>query len=112
MSRLCATHSSALLEMVKRKGMGRYITQSTDSVRRKTKLWLTGQAQPYDFDPYIVAALEVAKKAREMYGVQNGTCPLCAADHFLGFGAASTWIDNVTDLMVVTCQANDLRVGD
>ena len=111
MNNLCPRHSYDLLSMIKRKGMERHITQHTADVRRKTLLWLRGQSQPQDFDPYIVSSLEIIKKARDEYGAaHNGGCPLCYVEHLLG--AADAWIDNVTDLMVVTCHANGLRVGD
>ena len=112
MSKLCTRHTHDLHEDIKKKGMGRYVSLNTQDVKRKTHLWLHGAATPADFDPYVVAVLEINKKAHEEYGIpHHHTCPLCYIDHILGMRAATTWIDNVTDLMVVTCRTNNLKVG-
>lgn len=106
--KLCSTHQHDLVRAVERKGMGHYVSKSAGEATLKARRWLQGTACAQEFDPFVVSVLEINKKVSEQLGDVRGACPLCAVQHYMGSAADAEWIDNVTDLMVVTCQTNGL----
>lgn len=109
--RLCNSHGHDLYSAVKRKGMAHRITTTEQGMKDVRDRWLTGTTPEGEFDPLVVATLEVFNKADEMFGKsweKKSGCPLCAVDGILKQEAAKTWVDNITDLMLVTCIANGL----
>ena len=107
--KICARHFSDLSEQVKHKGMGSMIRPERSELFAQQ--WLAGHARVHEFDPLVVAALEVNKKATELCGaaIINGSCPLCTVTKVLqNHTADQTWIDNVTDCMLLFAKVNNL----
>jgi hypothetical protein len=109
--KMCNTHMHDLHSAIKRKGMGSMVSGSAEEATRKARLWLDGRLEtPADFDPLVASTLEVFNKAKENVGdLPDSVCPLCAVDRVLS--CATTWVDNVTDIMVLVCETNNLRRG-
>lgn len=107
--KFCNTHSHDLLAAIKRKGMGSHVSMTPGEAATKARMWLAGSLNsPRDFDPYVVSTLEVFQKAKDNFGsLPEHICPFCVADTTLK--CAATWIDNVTDAMVMVCEANGIR---
>lgn len=104
---ICNTHSHDLLKVIKDKGMVEHISLTKEQAVIKAKRWLQGNATKEQFDPYVVASLEIYQKANEQLGlIEDPVCPLCVVEQVLG--ASHSWIDNVTDLLVLFCRTNDL----
>lgn len=107
--KFCNTHGHDLLATIKRKGMGSHVSLSGEEASMKARKWLAGRLEsPRDFDPYAVSTLEIFQKAKDNFGsVPEHICPLCVAETTLH--CAATWIDNVTDAMVLVFEANGIR---
>jgi hypothetical protein len=94
---------------IRKKGMGNLISLQDWEAKAKAKRWLEGTAPVGEFDPLVVAYLEINKKAFEMFNTHlRDECPLCAANRILKRNADKQWIDNISDLMYATCLANGL----
>lgn len=108
MSKMCIGHSHGLIAALRRKGMGSLIRP--EQAAKFARRWLDGTATKPEFDPYVVAGLEILSKCRVMnIYVLPGGCPLCAAEKALqNADAGVAWIDNVSDLMLLTAQTNRL----
>ena len=46
-----------------------------------------------------------------MFGALGEKCPCCAADYYVADDTGDTWIDNVTDMMVLVCETNHMKRG-
>jgi len=106
--RICNGHSHDLIHELDRRGLKKLIRPELASVHGK--LWLEGKASREEFDPYVVATLEIASKARE-FGVQalNGSCPLCEIARALQDNEVpEAWLDNCADFMLLIAKANHL----
>lgn len=106
--KICGRHSHDMLHALRRRGMQKLI-RPEDSVTF-AKRWLEGLATKPEFDPFVVATLEIFKKCHDMsIYVLEGGCPLCAVNvAFQKNDADASWIDNVSDLMLLTAQTNRL----
>jgi len=105
----CARHFEDLYHMVKHKGMGSMVRP--EQAEQFAHYWLNGSAKVHEFDPLVVSVLEINKKAMELCGpaIKQGECPLCTIAKVLQRkDAAETWIDNVTDAMLIFCKMNRL----
>jgi hypothetical protein len=107
--KLCNTHAHDLIKALQQKGLGAYISTSEAEAALKARAWLYGMTTRGSFDPYVVCVLEVFAKTKGLVHehVIGTACPLCVVDQRLELGAARAWIDNVTDLMILVCRAND-----
>ncbi len=117
--KFCSRHMHDMGAAIRKKGMGHMITQSDVEVARKAQAWLAGTLPAHEFDPMIASILEVNAKAVDLLGTRlleqknngNHHCPLCSANQILKNPAIDTsWIDNVTDLMVITAHQNGLEI--
>ena len=112
--KLCNSHWSDLVKAIKHKGLGRLISTHPEQAETRTRKWLAGTARPDDFDPLVVSTLEIYHKAAEMLGhavtdrTHGHRCPLCEINRALQKQADAEWVDNVTDLMIVDCQTNNI----
>lgn len=113
----CSKHMVELRDLLRKKGLGRYIGDDADLSKQRAQLWLQGLSSPGDFDPLVVSVLEIYQKVTTMklpideLGGQE-RCPLCLLPHFLGVITASDmWMDNVTDAMVIVARAHGMRIG-
>ena len=115
--KICGRHSHDLLDMIKRKGLMHLVNNDPKEVERRTKAWLLGIASRQEFDPYIIAVLEIYNKASEIIGHElervsaegRVPCPLCAVTRALqDAGADVKWIDNCTDAVLVAAEVNEL----
>lgn len=107
--KICSRHFSDLAYAVKHKGMGLMIRPEKSEMFAHH--WLNGHSKLHEFDPLVVAALEINKKATELCGaaIINGSCPLCTVAKVLQrTDAADVWIDNVSDCMLVFAKVNGL----
>jgi hypothetical protein len=108
---ICHKHLTELAKMLQRKGLGHLITEDPQKAAYKGRRWLRGNARPQDFDPQVVATLEIYQKVTSMGYAPTG-CALCAVPALLRVASADAhWIDNVTDAMVVVAQVNGLMRG-
>ena len=108
MSGVCARHSHDLLAACRKKGMGSLVRPERS--RLFAERWLAGTATKPEFDPYVVAVMEIFSKCKQMnIYVLPGACPVCtAAVAIQSVKTADSWIDNVTDLMLLTARVNHL----
>lgn len=106
--KFCASHFHDLDHTLKHKGMGRFINPA--HAETFAQRWLDGTATILEFDPLVVSVLEIKAKTVQMGMVcLNGDCPLCAANRALqNLDTADAWIDNISDLMLITCKTNNL----
>lgn len=104
----CSRHSHDLLGVLRRKGMARLVNPARAQVFAER--WIAGTATKPEFDPYVVSVLEIFKKCKDMnIYVLDGACPLCTINKALQDATADVkWIDNVTDLMLLTARVNEL----
>lgn len=109
----CSRHLHELSDALRKKNLWRLVQPE-----RATELagkWLAGHSRPDEFDPMVVSVLEINAKASQLcYGLSwaGSECPLCKVESVLqNSNAGEMWIDNVTDLMVVTAQVNGLMPG-
>jgi hypothetical protein len=112
--KLCNNHMVSLHTMIKRKGMGSFITESSSEADVKAKAWLQGNARIEEIDPLVVASLEIYQKAFNTPGTyvnQPKFCALCEVKRTLGSKADEEWIDNVTDAIYATMLANGVING-
>lgn len=104
----CTGHLHDLRKQLDRKGLSRLI--HPERAGEFGQRWVQGTAKAHEFDPMVVAMLEIGAKCRQL-GIEftDRACPLCAVNVGLKRpDAASSWTDNVTDLMVVVAQTNGL----
>lgn len=108
--KLCSAHSSDLSKALRRKGIA-HLMRPERAVEFAQK-WLAGTTTKSEFDPYVVATLEIAKKASDLgvYVVPT-CCPLCTVNAAYRKELAQSWVDNVTDLMLIVARTNDLKVA-
>lgn len=108
--KLCARHVDDLNRQIRRKGMGKFMSATEEIARTRAMKWLRGTATPADFDPQVVATFEIYKKAQELVGDFDG-CPICRLPIMAKKDITKEWIDNVTDALVLFCEANNLKRG-
>lgn len=115
----CSRHMSDLARAIRKKGMGHMITQSDVDIARKTQLWFQGALTAEEFDPLLVSILEINAKAVDLLGTRllekkangNEHCPLCSANQILKSTRMDiSWIDNITDMMVIVALSNGLEL--
>ena len=109
--KICNTHFADLRAALNKKGLGPLMENNDDRAVAEFALrWLQGTASMEEFDPLVVSVLEITSHAKTMLGIdpQDPRCPLCAVDFYLGSRGAESWIDNVTDLMLLTAKVNHL----
>jgi hypothetical protein len=102
---------------LKKKGVWHLVGPQATRLERAQR-WVTATVKEEDgFDPLMVSILEISQKAKQLIGDQivmpkaNGQhcCPLCEANKFYKkHEMAASWIDNCSDLMLLTCQTNGL----
>jgi hypothetical protein len=111
MMRLCDKHIHELSHALSKKGMAHLCSLSDAQAKERGEKWLLGTAKWHEFDPLVVSVFEICKKAVDLFGQQrvaNG-CPLCKLPRITRIvGIADSWIDNVTDQMLVLALANGL----
>lgn len=108
--KLCSKHSHDLRKQLERRGLDKLINPA--HAGEFAQRWLDGDALAEEFDPYVVAALEINAKAQQ-FGVVDlndmNVCPLCAINRVLQNSRADeSWVDNVADLMLITAKVNHL----
>lgn len=117
--KLCSSHYVDLRRAIQHKGMANLIGDTTTLAERAQR-WLHGAALPSDgFDPLMVSTLEMYKKAGELIGTHLNLprpdgqhyCPLCEAGRAFGGKAADSWVDNCTDMVLIVCQTNGLKLS-
>lgn len=117
--KLCSRHYDDLRSAIQHKGMGPLVGDIA-TLRERADRWLHGSVIPEDgFDPLMVCTLEIYKKAGELIGShlnlprpdRQHYCPLCEADRSFGGTAASSWVDNCTDSVLLICTANGLKLS-
>ncbi len=118
--KLCNRHFHDLKTALQHKGLWYLVDLSDPVLARKMEQWRTRQTTDEDFCPYVGASLEIYDKANTImgpeytwiafgYGTTGKPCPLCAINqHQDNQAVASSWIDNVTDMMVLVAQVNNI----
>jgi len=115
--KICDNHYQNLAFALKKKGVWHLVGPQATRQERAVR-WVTGKVAEEDsFDPLMVSILEISQKAKLLIGDQillakpNGQhyCPLCEANRFFQkHEMADSWIDNCSDLMLLTAQTNGL----
>lgn len=109
---MCTRHSHDLLQFIRRKGMADHVSATAEDAQRKARRWLQGQTSRDDFDPYVIATLELNQKAGMIFAVPSTPhCTLCVVEHQGGPAVCHEWLDNVTDAILAAALANDIKVG-
>ena len=109
--KICGTHFDEVKKALIRKGLGHLIKdRNGEQLSDFAVRWLLGTATMEEFDPLVVAILEITNHAKIFIGMQpqDHRCPLCGVTYALGVGADDKWVDNVTDLMLLTSKVNGL----
>lgn len=107
--KMCTGHLHDLREQLRRKNLWRL--HQPERAQLFAQQWLAGACAPHEFDPLVVSILEINKKVSELCGqLVNGTtvCPICLASRHLMTDISVTWLDDVTDLMLLTAKVNHL----
>lgn len=110
----CGSHNTAVQKAITERGMWGLVATDVKTVTKRAQLWLTGKATASDFDPLVIATLELLQKTREHAGLPGNKCPLCFASHHLGKGIDNVWINGCTDKILDACKSSDvmaLRAG-
>lgn len=107
---LCPGHFEDLKQALTRKGLWYLVDTSPEALTRNIQAWLAGKTTDKQFDPLVGALCEIRQKLVEMGAQQaNSTCPLCQVNRILQTVTADqSWIDNVTDMMVLVAKVNDI----
>lgn len=111
----CTKHLTDLIGGLRHRGMGKLLhcmEQPKEYSERFAKRWVEGTAAREEFDPLIVATLELNKKYVETWGPpMNGgdRCSLCWA----GANAMSTkvperWLEACCDQLAEIAKRNEL----
>lgn len=107
---LCAGHQSALTKALQRKGLWKLCKTDAASVALAAEQWLTGTASQEDFNPVVYCLIEIKGKAEEFgHHPLSHECPLCCVERRNKLqGMAYSWIDNVTDTILLLAKTNRL----
>jgi len=111
MAKLCARHEASLIEELKRKGIWFLCYSEKEHVNAFKHRWLNGESVVGEFNPYVVAVLEINQKAVTHIGAytqESRYCACCEVQKKLGEDADDVWLDNVTDAMLQFCLVNGL----
>ena len=115
--KICSRHLHDLMQSIRYKGMGYLVTNDPQEARQRAEMWLAGNLPIEKFDPMVGATFEIYGKASELCGEfierhrYNGSepCPLCLVPKYLhDAGADTSWIENVTDALLVMAQVNHI----
>ena len=109
-TKMCAGHYHDLAAALRKKNLWFLVAQESSERERRAQEWLKGTAKFHEFDPLVVSMLEITQKCRMLVsgGLPMG-CSLCNAMKLLNDERVpEAWIDNITDLMVVTARINGL----
>lgn len=110
--RMCSGHAIDLAKEIKRKGMGHLVYNDPEHVEHFVQRWIHGVSPREEFNPFVVAVLEITKKAQDIVPplmLEGGTrCPICCVSRHLHRDVAVDWIDGVSDLMLLTAKVNEL----
>lgn len=111
--KLCQRHISDLIGAIRRKGMGHLISVNDAQASARCAKWLDGKTTADEFDPLVVSMLEINHKASLVtnLSVTAPCCPLCEVERRMQRYVASSWIDNVTDMMILICETNAVPVA-
>lgn len=112
--KFCARHLTDLTAAIRRKGMIGLCHDDPAIVRHLAKRWLRGASgskpSVTDFDPRVVAMLEICQKAHDV-GLPRlaPACPICGAAKILQDNKVpDAWIDNVSDVLLLIAKVNNL----
>ncbi len=106
----CGYHSEGLMHALKHRGLGKLIDPA--KAGEFAIRWLSGISAFHEFDPFVIASLEIRAQCTKVGIPEVGGCPLCAADHFLpGRDIDEAWVTNVSDMMVQQAKLRQLIRG-
>lgn len=114
--RLCSRHFADLRAALQKKGLWYLVELEPRHLAMRAQQWLDGNTTDETFDPFVAANMEIHVKAIELMGPEhnwkrNGSepCPLCKLNQFLcNDNADLSWIDNITDMMVLVAITNNI----
>lgn len=107
--KLCSGHYIDLRRALQHKGIWHLCTVDAHLRGERAKMWLAGQCPAHQFDPFAVSLLEMRNKLSDLTGGHPVGCLLCNAMKLLdNEKVPAAWLDNITDLMVVTARVNGL----
>lgn len=112
--RTCTAHSHDLLNAIEKKGLRHLVRPERAAAAAQE--WLRGKGEVTDktFDPYVGSVMEIQGKAVDLGAVDQyrdpiDTCALCRINaHTKNPMMATSWIDNVTDLMLAVALKNGI----
>lgn len=116
--KICTKHFAELREALTKKGMWQLVDLDPQVIEIKMNHWLTGKTTDEQFCPLVACMAEIRHKALEMMGPEQTwrrcqvghACPLCEVEFYLqNSGAGKQWIDNVTDMMILLCETNNIK---
>jgi len=107
---LCSKHQGDLADALRKKGLWSMCKTDASSVAMAAEQWLKGTGTCEEFNPLVACLLEIKGKAAQFGHPELArTCPLCGVErrHQLT-GMAASWIDNVTDSMLLLAKSNGI----
>jgi hypothetical protein len=111
--KLCGSHQTDLAAALRKKGLWKLCSTDPHISAVRAQRWLAGVAMREEFDPLVVATLEINSKAKEILhpaiAETQHLCPLCQASKALQrVDIPAAWIDNCTDMMFLVAKTNGL----
>lgn len=110
----CSRHFDDIKQALKQKGLWHLVDLDPEVIKYRGHQWLHGKTTDRTFDPFVATSLEINSKLIMLVGpnwqTTHGKCGLCVVERFLDRGdAPKSWIDNITDLMVVVAITNGIE---
>lgn len=115
--KICAKHFDGLRTALIKKGMWYLVDLDPVVLAVQMQHWLAGRTTDSTFCPLTASMAEIRTKAIELMGpeqmwrkCQGGhACPLCEVEHYMqNADAGEMWIDNITDVLVILCETNNI----
>lgn len=111
--KMCDNHMRALSKRITEKGMGNLMSDDPAEVTSRTRAWYAGRMSVEQFDPRVICHAEIFGKAKALgLNIPQDRCPLCFVEHVFNMRGErhgdDSWIDNVTDAVLLQAKVNDL----
>lgn len=82
------------------------VSNDVATITMRARRWLAGKATEADFDPLMIATLELNHKTLETVGFPGEHCPLCFAQYSLGAKIPDLWITKCLDSIEIAARSS------